>query len=543
MTVSSIVKPRRKTTNENILSNLKYSDFKEIKKIMKDTFDTNNLNENYKLPKILVIGSESTGKSSVLENITKCHIFPRNTKYCTKSPVHIILHDSDVTSCTVTIGQKTIEVDETEIYSCVQEYFNSLNDIVDEEITINIRKKGYTNMELYDLPGICAHPVEKSRKTIELTKKYLQQNNSIILCTIPATETRLVNHTSISLIKEFNRCRDTILVLTMIDRVQFEYLDEFIYDRLLRLDDETTKLEIPFCVGIQNRTHKDRVDLDKMNREEENTIETILFHIEEEYKKYDTFRGELRQSLGMSNLIKVISKKYMQYVTSIWIPKIIIKIEEEIEINKLKIFNIGFEVDAPFINFFLEKFLKNTCEENFRQYILQYFETLELEQHVDAMFSNCKLIEKHIKSMNFINVYMKTVEDLMLVDKIVYNQVTIENLFLPRYRMLQEKIRINLTYIGDHYDRYLKRYLDNIISVCLAEQLRCDGSLYSESVAKLITSMFVTIIRDDFGGLVVAESDLLESDEYVQLRKAYLDRCRRLEKNICVLKKIQTDDI
>ena len=47
--------------------------------------------EQFKLPSVVVIGNDSTGKSSLLENITKCQTFPRNTVFCTKSVIRFIL--------------------------------------------------------------------------------------------------------------------------------------------------------------------------------------------------------------------------------------------------------------------------------------------------------------------------------------------------------------------------------------------------------------------------------------------------------------------
>ena len=39
-----------------------------------------NLKDFLVLPKVIVIGAESSGKSSLLERITKCQLFPSNSK-------------------------------------------------------------------------------------------------------------------------------------------------------------------------------------------------------------------------------------------------------------------------------------------------------------------------------------------------------------------------------------------------------------------------------------------------------------------------------
>lgn len=46
---------------------------------------------DFKLPEVVVVGSESSGKSSLLENITKCEIFPRDRSQCTRAPIRFKL--------------------------------------------------------------------------------------------------------------------------------------------------------------------------------------------------------------------------------------------------------------------------------------------------------------------------------------------------------------------------------------------------------------------------------------------------------------------
>lgn len=44
-----------------------------------------------KLPQIVVVGMRNVGKSSLLENITKCSIFPRDNSLSTKTPIRLRL--------------------------------------------------------------------------------------------------------------------------------------------------------------------------------------------------------------------------------------------------------------------------------------------------------------------------------------------------------------------------------------------------------------------------------------------------------------------
>ncbi len=45
----------------------------------------------FELPTVVVIGGKSAGKSSLLESITKCSVFPRHRDLCTKRPIKLQL--------------------------------------------------------------------------------------------------------------------------------------------------------------------------------------------------------------------------------------------------------------------------------------------------------------------------------------------------------------------------------------------------------------------------------------------------------------------
>ena len=46
---------------------------------------------DFKLPEVVVVGSECSGKSSLLENITQCELFPRDRSQCTRAPIRFKL--------------------------------------------------------------------------------------------------------------------------------------------------------------------------------------------------------------------------------------------------------------------------------------------------------------------------------------------------------------------------------------------------------------------------------------------------------------------
>lgn len=65
----------------------------KFKKLINDIFNRNRM-DDYNIPKIVVIGGDGSGKSSLLEKIIRCPIFPRSTKICTKAPVYLELKNN-----------------------------------------------------------------------------------------------------------------------------------------------------------------------------------------------------------------------------------------------------------------------------------------------------------------------------------------------------------------------------------------------------------------------------------------------------------------
>ena len=56
------------------------------------------------LPRVVVVGGRDAGKSSLLENITKCSIFPRDKGVCTRMPIKFTLQQvqsQEASSCAI----------------------------------------------------------------------------------------------------------------------------------------------------------------------------------------------------------------------------------------------------------------------------------------------------------------------------------------------------------------------------------------------------------------------------------------------------------
>ena len=96
----------------------------------------------FKLPTVIVVGGKSAGKSSLLENITKCPIFPRDPALSTKMPVKLqLIQVAKEADCSVTISWRGTTLplqSKDDILQEVAKIMDSVDGIVTDEVTVAI---------------------------------------------------------------------------------------------------------------------------------------------------------------------------------------------------------------------------------------------------------------------------------------------------------------------------------------------------------------------------------------------------------------------
>lgn len=328
------IKQSRFFTGENLDKTLNHSACGKIKHTLKKMFTLEEIKQ-FKLPQIIVVGSESAGKSSLLENITKCPLFPRDSKQCTKCPIHVCMAKSEEPKYCVELihdGKKIEQKFEKKelIHDFIKKYFESLpvGYISEEVITVTIEDLKMPNFEIYDLPGIRSYPPELADKTIKLCHKYLTNKNSVVLCVVPATVTRLTSLQSIALIQEAKVENNTILALTMSDRLQTKNIEDLLVKRIVGISDEFKNVKFAGCVAVNNKEHDDPRSLKEFDKLDEEWFDScILKNIPSNYKKYEQ---TLAENVRIDNLINKINELYEQYFKNDWLPKVLRGIELKI---------------------------------------------------------------------------------------------------------------------------------------------------------------------------------------------------------------------
>lgn len=180
---------------------------------------------NIQIPQLVVIGAQSSGKSTVLNRIISFDILPTGSSMVTRSPTNIRLHYSDddekIIISTLNNGNSTIEFS-TSInhndYSEIHKQINKINskittglNISDIPIIIDVYSSKVINISLLDLPGLVTIALEDKgqshniKSEIEtLISKNVERPNTIALVVIQA-KTDLEIDIGLSCVKEIQK--------------------------------------------------------------------------------------------------------------------------------------------------------------------------------------------------------------------------------------------------------------------------------------------------------------------------------------------------
>ncbi|KAG9228751.1 P-loop containing nucleoside triphosphate hydrolase protein [Amylocarpus encephaloides] len=197
----------------------------EIRSILQTVGQSNALN----LPSIVVIGSQSSGKSSVLEAIVGHEFLPKGSNMVTRRPIELTLVNTP--DARAEYGEfPALGLGKITDFSHIQRTLTELNLAVpdsqcvsDDPIQLTISSPHVPDLSLIDLPGyiqVVGHdqPVELKQKIADLCDKYIQPPNVILA--ISAADVDLANSTALRASRRVDpRGERTIGVVTKMDLV------------------------------------------------------------------------------------------------------------------------------------------------------------------------------------------------------------------------------------------------------------------------------------------------------------------------------------
>lgn len=181
------------------------------------------------LPSIVVIGSQSSGKSSVLEAIVGHEFLPKGSNMITRRPIELTLVNTP--DAQVEYGEfPALGLGKITDFSHIQKTLTDLNLAVpaadcvsDDPIQLSIYSPNVPDLSLIDLPGYIQvsgldQPEELKKKIADLCDKYIQPPNVILA--ISAADVDLANSTALRASRRVDpRGERTIGVVTKMDLV------------------------------------------------------------------------------------------------------------------------------------------------------------------------------------------------------------------------------------------------------------------------------------------------------------------------------------
>lgn len=178
------------------------------------------------LPQIVVIGGQSCGKSSVLENIVGRDFLPRGVGIVTRRPLILQLiycKQREYVRFNHTENEFVdFELVKQEIVNETARSIKNKNDVTHVPITLKLYSPNVMTLTLVDLPGLVKVPTNDQPKNIvsrveEISRKYITNKNAIIIAVSSATSD-ITNSDALQLAKTVDQGYErTLGILTKVD--------------------------------------------------------------------------------------------------------------------------------------------------------------------------------------------------------------------------------------------------------------------------------------------------------------------------------------
>ena len=398
------------------------------------------------IPKIVVVGAQSSGKSSVLESLSQIEL-PRGEGIVTRCPIMIQLRKAKESEYAM-IGlqgeseerHQKIKLGEIagKLSGIQKQVIENLGDklLSKDSIQLKVFRNNAPDLTLIDLPGI-THQNESDHKVIkEIIQQYIEGDETIILLILSATEDAAANE-GISLIRqkdpEFGK--RTIPVFSKIDWALSNS------PTLLASNiDSASKLGCNFHpLMVRNRTQQEienNEPYEKIREKEENLINDAAVLKPYAEKGKQGIRGLIKLLVQVQREKLLESKDKIKDV----LRKEIIKNESE-----LKKFPKQIETREDF-NMILDK-----CCKDFNELLDIKFKNVEAYVGPNPTFEDCtqtkirKELERHRTSFMKLSYKLFTKDYYERVDKYVKNIIgfNFRNFYTEKaiYNILEYEIK------------------------------------------------------------------------------------------------------
>uniref|UniRef100_A0A9J7Z308 Dynamin-2 n=1 Tax=Cyprinus carpio carpio TaxID=630221 RepID=A0A9J7Z308_CYPCA len=226
---------------------------------MQDAFAAIGQNANLDLPQIAVVGGQSAGKSSVLENFVGKDFLPRGSGIVTRRPLvlQLINCPTEYAEFLHCKGKKFTDFDEVrqEIEAETDRVTGQNKGISPVPINLRVYSPNVLNLTLVDLPGMTKvavgdQPADIEHQIRDMLMQFVTKDNCLLLAVSPANSD-LANSDALKIAKEVDpQGLRTIGVITKLD-----LMDEGTDARDI-LENKLLPLRRGY-IGVVNRSQKD----------------------------------------------------------------------------------------------------------------------------------------------------------------------------------------------------------------------------------------------------------------------------------------------
>lgn len=258
------------------------------------------------LPSIVVIGSQSSGKSSVLEAIVGHEFLPKGHNMVTRRPIELTLVNTP--DAQAEYGEfPALGLGKLTDFSQIQRTLTDLNLAVpasdcvsDDPIQLRIHSPNVPDLSLIDLPGYIQvvgrdQPPELKERISQLCDKYIRAPNVILA--ISAADVDLANSTALRASRKVDpRGERTIGVITKLDLVDPERAVSLLNDKkyALRLGYVGVVCRVPAGAGGGKLFHRGNGNIQSAIAKNENAY----------FNSHPEFAAEEQLDVGTRNLKK-----------------------------------------------------------------------------------------------------------------------------------------------------------------------------------------------------------------------------------------------
>ncbi|KAF8038492.1 hypothetical protein BT93_B1133 [Corymbia citriodora subsp. variegata] len=337
------------------------------------------MEERIHLPTIVVVGDQSSGKSSVLESLAGINL-PWGQGICTRVPLIMQLQDdpqADRPELYLEFNGKVVPTDEDNIAKAINDATDEIaghgKGVSNTPLTLVIKKYGIPDLTMIDLPGITRVPLHGQPENIyeqisEMIMEYIRPEESVILNVLSATV-------------DFSTC-DSIRMSQMVDKTGRRTLavvtkaDKAPEGLLEKVTADDVNIGLGY-VCVRNRIGAE-------TREEARVEEAKLFDTHPVLRRID------KSIVG----VPVLAQKLMQIQATIiakYLPEIVMKIDDKLDENMAELKrmpkNLSSVEDAMMA--FME--IMGSAKELLRKVLLRG----ELDEYLDEKDMHCtaRLVE------------------------------------------------------------------------------------------------------------------------------------------------------